>query len=67
MTSHQKFFEGTNLEGGGGGDKIFRPMKMLVYTTIVLLLFRIGVNSPGGLKIHQVRKSETVKCVRSNS
>ena len=66
------FFGGTNSEGG----EIFRPAKMLVFAIVIVFLtfFRIwdkfsrwGKNSLGGVKIHQVGTSETVRYVRSSS
>ena len=65
-----------HFRGGGGGSvfiKIFRRMKMLAFAMIIVFLtflglgvkfFRWGKNPLGG--IHQVGKSETVKCVASN-
>ena len=57
---------GTN--SGGGGGKIFRPTKMLVFAMVIVFLtfLRLGIkfsrwgkNSLGGVKIHQVGTSET--------
>ena len=61
---------------GGGGGKIFRPTKMLVFAMVIVFLTfsRLGINfsrwgnnSLGGVKIHQVGTSETVRYVRSRS
>ena len=59
---------------GGGG--IFRPTKMLVFAMVIVFLTFLGLgikfsrwgkNSLGGVKIHQVGTSETVRYVRSSS
>ena len=59
-----------------GGGKIFRPTKMLVFAIVIVFLTFLGLgikfsrwgkNSLGGVKIHQVGTSETVRYVRSNS
>ena len=65
---------GGNL--GGGGGKIFRPMKMLLFAIIIVFLTFIGMgvkiskwgkNSLVGVKILQVGPNEAVKCVGSNA
>ena len=60
----------TNSEGG----KIFRPTKMLVFAMVIVFLTFLGLgikfsrwgkNSLGGVKIHQVGTSETVRSIQS--
>ena len=64
---------GTN---SGGGLKIFRPTKMLVFAMVIVFLtfLRLGIKfsrwgknslGGGGGGIHQVGTSETVRYVRS--
>ena len=77
--SNQNIFGGGNFLGGtnsGRGGKIFRPTKMLVFAMVIVFLtfLRLGIkfsrwgkNSLGGVKIHQVGTSETVRYVRSSS
>ena len=69
-----------NIFGGGRGNffggTIFRPTKMLVFVMVIMFLTFLGLgikfsrwgkNSLGGVKIHQVGTSETVRYVRSSS
>ena len=77
--SNQNIFGGGEFFGGykfGGGGKIFWPMKMLVFAMVIVFLTFLGLgikfsrwgkNSLGGVKIHQVGTSETVRYVRSSS
>ena len=79
ITRIKTFWEGGNFLGGtnlGGGGKIFRATKMLVFALIIVFLTFLGLgikisgwgkNSLGGVKIHQVGTSETVRYVRSSS
>ena len=80
FTNHlnQNIFGGGNFLGGTnwGGGKIFRSTKMLVFEMVIVFLTflalgikfsRWGKNSLGGVKIHQVGTSETVRYFRSNS
>ena len=62
-------------EGKDSEDKIFRPVKMLIFALIIVFLTFLGLrvkfsrwdkNSLGGQKIHQVDTSETIKCVKSS-
>ena len=77
--SNQNIFEGGNFLGGtnsGGGGKTFQPTKMLVFAMVIMFLTFLGLeikfsrwgkNLLGGVKIHQVDTSETVRYVRSSS
>ena len=65
-------FWGVQIRGGG----IFRPTKMLIFAMVIVFLTFLGLgikysrwgkNSLGGVKIHQVGTSETVRYVRSSS
>ena len=72
------FLEGVIFWGDkfGGAGKIFRPTKMLVFAMVIVFLTFLGLgiklsrwgkNSLGGVKIHQVGRSEAVRYVRSSS
>ena len=59
-----------------GGVKSFRATKTLAFAMVIVFLTFLGLeikfsrwgkNSLGGVKIHQVGTSETVRYVRSNS
>ena len=75
--SNQNIFGGGNFWGYKfGGGKIFWPTKMLAFAMVIVFLTFLGLgikfsrwgkNSLGGVKIHQVGTSETVKYVRSSS
>ena len=76
--SNQNIFGGGNFLGGTNseGGIIFRPTKMLVFAMVIVFLTflelgikfsRWGKNSLGGVKIHQVGTSETVRYVTSSS
>ena len=77
--SNQNILEGGNFWGvqiRGGGGKIFRPTKMLVFAMVIVFLTFLGLgikysrwgkNSLGGVKIHQMGTSETVRYVKSSS
>ena len=65
-------FWGVQIRGG----KIFRATKMLVLAMVIVFLTFLGLgikfsgwgkNSLGGVKIHRVGTSETVRYVRSSS
>ena len=79
-TNHlnQNIFGGGNFLGGtnSGGGKLFPPTKMFVFAMVIVFLTFLGLgikfsrwgkNSLGGVKIHQVGTSETVRYVRSSS
>ena len=78
ITRIKTFLEGGNFFGGtnSGGGKIFRATKMLVFAKVIVFLTFLGLgikfsrwgkNSLGGVKIHYVGTSETVRYVRSSS
>ena len=77
ITRIKTFWEGGNFLGGTNlGGKIFRATKMLVFALVIVFLTFLGLgikisgwgkNSLGGVKIHQVGTSETVRYVRSSS
>ena len=78
ITRIKTFLEGGNFLGGTNSEegKIFRPTKMSVFAMAIVFLTVLGLgikfsrwgkNSLGGVKIHQVGTSETVRYVRSSS
>ena len=77
ITQIKTFLEGVIFRGYKfGGGKIFRATKMLVFALVIVFLTFLGLgikisrwgkNSLGGVKIHQVGTSETVRYVRSSS
>ena len=76
--SNQNILGGGNFLGGtnSGGGNVFRPTKMLVFAMVIMFLTFLGLrikfsnwgkNSLGGVKIHKVGTSETVRYARSSS